>query len=176
MYKFHYDKIKWAPDNEPSITYIYALVDPRNKNIRYIGKANNPNQRLIQHLRSPLDCLKEWLNELKQENLKPILSKLESTTHDNIAEAEIKWIKTYESEHLLNITHNKFNNPIYLNSTIKELKYELNLYQNKIKELNLLLSNYLGVEDNTNLLDDLKNEIRDNLIKEKISDWFFEEE
>ena len=35
-------------------TYIYGLIDPRNNNIRYVGKANKPNNRYESHIK---ECL-----------------------------------------------------------------------------------------------------------------------
>jgi hypothetical protein len=36
----------------PGRVYIYALLDPRDGDIRYIGKTNNPRLRYKQHLKS----------------------------------------------------------------------------------------------------------------------------
>lgn len=55
---------------------IYALLDPRNKAVRYIGKANNAQKRLKTHLS---DCLKRkspvclWVKELLDAGMKPTL-------------------------------------------------------------------------------------------------------
>ena len=39
-------------DIVPGRIYIYALLDPRDGDIRYIGKTNNPRLRYKQHLKS----------------------------------------------------------------------------------------------------------------------------
>jgi predicted GIY-YIG superfamily endonuclease len=36
--------------NQPDKTYIYGLADPTTKEIRYVGKADDPQARLSQHL------------------------------------------------------------------------------------------------------------------------------
>jgi hypothetical protein len=36
---------------EMKTTFIYALIDPRTKQPKYIGKANKPEKRLYEHLR-----------------------------------------------------------------------------------------------------------------------------
>jgi hypothetical protein len=54
------------------ITFIYALVDPRDGQIKYIGKSNNPHQRLFTHYCDKRANPKlNWLNKLKSLNLRP---------------------------------------------------------------------------------------------------------
>ena len=55
-------------------TYIYALKDPITKKIRYIGKANNPVDRLYKHLADKKTNHRTcWIKSLKSRNLKPVL-------------------------------------------------------------------------------------------------------
>lgn len=55
------------------MTYIYALIDPRNECVRYIGKTNNPKYREYQHLHRVDGCHHKvnWIKSLLKENLKP---------------------------------------------------------------------------------------------------------
>ena len=58
---------------------IYALIDPRDDSIRYIGMTHNPDQRLKEHLRgrggnSPKRI---WINELRQLGLVPTMQPIE---------------------------------------------------------------------------------------------------
>lgn len=56
------------------INYIYGLYDPRNGNLRYIGKSIRPNERLSNHLNDKSKTWRtNWFSELKREGLKPIL-------------------------------------------------------------------------------------------------------
>lgn len=74
-------------------TYIYALKDPRNNEIRYIGKSNNPKVRFQQHLKDKKNILKDdWITELLQIGSLPELVILEKTDIDHWQEREIYWI------------------------------------------------------------------------------------
>lgn len=77
---------------------IYALVDPNNHQIRYIGKATNLKTRIKNHLKP--SCLisethkNNWLKHLVKENKKPFVVVLESNLDEkSLNENEIKWIK-----------------------------------------------------------------------------------
>ncbi len=74
---------------------IYALVDPRDQAVRYIGQTTNPESRYQQHI-STLDCwnswhyeqgkaepenVAAWITDLRRNQLKPelrILQMMES--------------------------------------------------------------------------------------------------
>jgi hypothetical protein len=65
------------------ISYIYALVDPRDPLVaRYIGKADNPADRLNRHCREarlhsrPIHC---WIRKLGREGIRPIMHVLQAT-------------------------------------------------------------------------------------------------
>ncbi|MEM9954240.1 MAG: hypothetical protein AAF846_21695 [Chloroflexota bacterium] len=79
------------------MTYIYALIDPRDASYHYIGKTvQNPlRKRLKQHLRTPAtDELASWFEELGENNLSPDIKLLESVTPDGDWRAsEIYWIR-----------------------------------------------------------------------------------
>jgi group I intron endonuclease len=64
-------------------TYIYELIDPRNGQTRYVGKANNPETRLLEHLREEKNTHKcNWIKNLKKEGLQPELNILEQCGDD----------------------------------------------------------------------------------------------
>lgn len=79
------------------MTYIYALVDPRNQTHHYIGKTiqHPPQKRLRQHLLKPAtDNLAQWVNELAEADLKPEFKILESVPFGvDWRAAEIYWIR-----------------------------------------------------------------------------------
>ena len=57
-------------------TFIYALIDPRTGAIRYVGKADDPEYRLSQHL---IDDGREksykasWIRSLRAQGLRPLI-------------------------------------------------------------------------------------------------------
>lgn len=55
-------------------TYIYALIDPRDEKIKYVGKSNNPKKRLPGHYHAYKPTIKYyWLHKLRRLGLKPEL-------------------------------------------------------------------------------------------------------
>jgi len=90
-------------------TFIYALKDPRTNKIRYIGKANNPNERYSNHINKCRDKnthKRNWINNLREEKLRPVLEILEEVPIDKWIEYEKMYIKKYANEdcELLNYT------------------------------------------------------------------------
>jgi hypothetical protein len=83
-------------------TYIYTLSDPRYKDcIRYVGKADNPKQRLTcGHLQSASLKTKtiknSWIKSLKKENLVPILDIIDEINYESSAEWKF-WEQHYIS-------------------------------------------------------------------------------
>jgi len=72
--------------------YIYALHDPQNDEIRYIGKSHKPRARLWQHLhgarRGEKTYRHHWIAGLLAIGLSPRITILETTTLAGWAEAE----------------------------------------------------------------------------------------
>ena len=59
--------------------YIYGLHDPRTGELRYIGKSDNPRERLAQHLREDRGTYRaSWVRHLKNAGLKPALSVIDA--------------------------------------------------------------------------------------------------
>ncbi len=76
------------------ITFIYALLDPRTDEIRYIGKTVNPNARLRQHIktrRTVTHCTL-WIDTLLAESVKPVMKVLETCDKSNGSTQERWWI------------------------------------------------------------------------------------
>ena len=77
-------RLKW--DNKQY--QIYALIDPRDNTIRYVGMSDDAQYRFYQHLQ----CIgigereRQWIKELQQLNLSLTLQILE-TVDPNIQEA-----------------------------------------------------------------------------------------
>lgn len=56
--------------------FIYALSDPRDNKIRYIGKANNPETRYRNHYNSSRDKnthKRNWINSIRKDGFRPEL-------------------------------------------------------------------------------------------------------
>lgn len=89
------------------ITYIYLLIDPRDKSVRYVGKTSNPRYRLSGHI---TECKKEevlhrrakWIRTLLRENLKPEIKFIKICPLENFVVIESEYIKKYKSDKLTN--------------------------------------------------------------------------
>jgi len=87
--------------------YIYALIDPRTMEVRYIGQTNNPKERMRAHT-SPHVYMKTnnrkaiWTEELKAEGLKPIMDVLFSCHPDQANMWEHYFYKMFKCCDLLN--------------------------------------------------------------------------
>lgn len=76
-------------------TNIYVLIDPRTNEVRYVGKANNVTQRYRAHLnraRKHQTHKKNWLTQLKKEDLKPIMVIIDIVSIDDWQYWERYWI------------------------------------------------------------------------------------
>lgn len=78
--------------------YIYALLEPETKEVRYIGKSVNPKKRFDNHLnikrKQHCSC---WIQSLKIKGLKPIFSIIEETDKENWIKREQYWIAFYKN-------------------------------------------------------------------------------
>ena len=84
--------------------YIYGLIDPKTNQVRYVGKTNNPEQRLFDHTRhskKKRTYKDKWICSLIEIGLKPIIAILEECG-DDWAEREMHHISLYEN--LTNLT------------------------------------------------------------------------
>ena len=77
--------------------YIYALIDPRTGDVRYIGKRLRLQKRIQEHLRDQRSSRRaEWVRSLRALNLSPVLLVLEEGDGDWCA-SEQRWIASYRS-------------------------------------------------------------------------------
>lgn len=71
--------------------FIYALGDPRDGEVRYVGCSVNPVKRCKSYS-SPLP-MNLWCRDLKQRGLKPVLVILKTTEAPNTPrDLEAEWI------------------------------------------------------------------------------------
>jgi y4mF family transcriptional regulator len=118
---------------------IYALVDPRTDEIRYVGKSVNGISRPKSHITfSHNNLINEWVNELRDDNYLPEIRILESLENPSqLIEKEKYWIGKLleEGYDLLNLSSkNEYN------STMNAFNAEL---KRKIKEQELILEEKL---------------------------------
>lgn len=76
--------------------YIYALKDPETKDIRYVGKANNPKMRYHQHVNGhdlTNNHKRGWINSLIEKGFVPEMMILEETDENQWEDREKYWIK-----------------------------------------------------------------------------------
>jgi predicted GIY-YIG superfamily endonuclease len=88
---------------------IYALIDPRDNTVRYIGMTNDVYERFQQHIRCDGSSFAKnaWVMELRSANKMVIMETLEEIQSYELALVrESYWIKHYEmlQEPLVNVS------------------------------------------------------------------------
>ena len=82
--------VSWYDD-----AMIYALIDPRNNEVKYIGSSMAwKKRRYRQHIGSTakLACLQSWLEELRQADLTPQYQELEDAPRRITGLREAYWM------------------------------------------------------------------------------------
>lgn len=84
-------------------TYIYTLSDPRDGNIRYVGKTNSPKHRLSSHINgkglvNESGRKSDWVSELKIANLLPTMEIIEEVSDEDWSQREKHWISTLKNQ------------------------------------------------------------------------------
>ena len=86
---------------------IYALIDPRNNRVRYIGKSDDLEDRVYEHFKPSKLKLNDrkaaWLRLLLSMDMKPEVKVLEELTHKQWKSSERYWINFYKDCDLLNM-------------------------------------------------------------------------
>jgi len=73
--------------------WIYGLIDPRNNEVKYVGKTFRLERRFKDHLNEKSNTLKTaWIGKLKKLNLIPELFILDETNIEKCDNLEIYWI------------------------------------------------------------------------------------
>lgn len=84
----------------PLFTFIYALTDPRDGQIRYIGKADDPTRRYVAHtkaVRQRNPYKEAWIRKLAGLGLQPGLQILEQVLIAQWSDRERFWIAHYRT-------------------------------------------------------------------------------
>ena len=94
---------------KPKFIHIYTLVDPRNGQVRYVGKTVDPKNRLSVHLKDGDRTYRgNWIKSLKREGYTPEMRTLEivSSAGTEWQEREKFWIQFYRQQgfQLTNLT------------------------------------------------------------------------
>jgi len=89
------------------VAYIYGLIDPRNDEIRYVGKTVNPKSRLSGHITESKDLeivhhRARWVRKLTSLGLKPKMIFLRACSSDEYEKYETEYIKIYSCNRLTN--------------------------------------------------------------------------
>jgi len=91
--------------NPKGVKYaIYALTDPRDAFIRYIGISNNAYRRFREHVQHPISPShkEEWIRELLEQGMLPGLVILEIVDGEALArEREEWWVNFYTKDGML---------------------------------------------------------------------------
>ena len=76
------------------VTFIYALRDPRDRAVHYIGKSNSPKARFSQHLEDKTTNPQRaaWIADLLAAGLQPTLDILDEVDLKDWKQAERSWI------------------------------------------------------------------------------------
>lgn len=79
---------------------IYALTDPRDGVVRYVGKTYNAKKRLLAHISEAARSRRvnkkcSWIKELLLQGGSPTMSVLETGAGAGWQEAEKRWIKNF---------------------------------------------------------------------------------
>jgi len=86
-----------------TVTNIYGLIDPRTKQVRYIGKSNNPQRRYNEHLINAKDgkrnYIYSWIRLLFKKGKRPILIILQHYVPLKLwRNAEKFWVQYYKDK------------------------------------------------------------------------------
>ena len=71
---------------------IYAIVDARSGEIKYVGKSSNPKLRFLAHLRDGKTLISKWIDKQIKSGHKPKYIILETIDEKNAVEVEHKHI------------------------------------------------------------------------------------
>lgn len=79
---------------------VYALVDPRDGLVRYVGVTKNPAYRLAEHMRMPVkegQHKNNWIADLIKSGLVPIFVFLDSVSEETASQCEQEWIAHFST-------------------------------------------------------------------------------
>jgi hypothetical protein len=92
----------------PKTVFIYALKEPDTGEIRYVGKAADPNRRFINHFfDGEVNHRTNWIKSLVNRGAVPVLEILDEVPEEYWQQWEVAWIEFYR-ESGANLTNGTF--------------------------------------------------------------------
>lgn len=75
-------------------TFIYGLIDPRTDELRWVGKSDDPQRRMLQHMARHTGTAPRiaWFRELRDRGIDPRVVILEEVATSDWQDAERRWI------------------------------------------------------------------------------------
>lgn len=132
------DTLQQTFKNVINSTFIYTLTDPKTGLVRYVGKSNNPQKRVLRHIREAItrldrkDHKNNWVRSLLNENNKPILEIIDEVPKNDWQQWEIYWHNQLK-EWGFELT----NDERYLgigSSELTEIQLQKTIAKNKVKK------------------------------------------
>lgn len=118
-------------------TFIYILICPMDGFVKYVGKSNNPEKRLKDHLLDfrCMDLHKAmWLKELRTKKIKPRLEVIDEVDSFEWKEKESFWCKYFKGYGYTLFNSRSKNGLTFANSkTFKKGNIPWNLGIKKVK-------------------------------------------
>lgn len=81
--------------NSKAHAYIYVLEDPRNGQVRYVGRTKAPRERYYAHCISGSTGMTAWAQELRAHGLRPSLHVIEAVERQDLLAREYYWIRFF---------------------------------------------------------------------------------
>lgn len=81
-------------------TFIYVLLDPISNEVRYIGKSDNPKNRLAEHIKKSIyksTYKNKWIQYLLKKSLKPVIEIIDEVRQEDWSFWEKHYISLYKS-------------------------------------------------------------------------------
>jgi len=98
--------------------FIYGLIDPRTKEVRYVGKTEDLDKRLLRHIRENVDAPKThkecWIRQLRNNGLVPEMKILATANKRTWIKIEKEYITRFNKRgRLTNLTKGGENPPVH---------------------------------------------------------------
>lgn len=171
-FKMKISKIKCDIITKKSVK-IYALIDSRNLKVMYVGKTESSlEKRLWQHLNHTNGSSKKvkWINDCISNNVDVLIKTLEEVPLYKSEEAEIKWIKYYAVNSVLNSNKggggsfsNKNYNSLFKFRIFMENNYSKNTINSYLTAVKSMLEFYKDIRRPIEINSDMISEYLDTL-------------
>lgn len=119
------------------MTSIYCLIDPLDKNIKYVGRTFVPlKTRLNAHIYHPANKkMKEWILSLSALSEKPIIQKLHTVNTGNSHIYENEWIDFFKQNGVDLLNYRMANSYQYIRPSEKKAYFTFYLSEESVNKL-----------------------------------------